>query len=701
MGKLLKYLGWLLSILVVFIISLVVFLLLFIDPNEHKETIISEVKQATGRDLSITGDIGLSVFPWLGLELNGLRLSNAPGFGEQDFASLEHANVRVKLLPLIFQQTLEVDRVKVEGLELNLAKSKKGATNWQDITGRHTGQPGELPADLGEEPSAGGLAGFSIGGVAIRDAHVVWDDRSTGERYEIKGLQLETGTLSPGRPVDISLGLDLESQRPAMQGRVDLSGTLNADPDQQAFSFEALRLDLKVKGEGLPQEGVEAQLRADLDINQAAETLDIRNLAITSGDLSISGLVQGEGIHSNPTFAGELKLKEFAPRQWLKQLGLAVPETADPDVLKKLSISIAFNATPNLVAMRKFTMVLDDTHIKGDLELLNPANPLYKFNLDVDQINLDRYLPPPSDSAAAEKTSTPSKEQPLFPVEMLRSLNLDGNLRINNLTAQNIYAEAIQVRVVSMDGHLKIDEQIGRFYDGLIKGSMTLDVRGKTPQIKLDQQATHVLAGPLLRDLTDTDKLEGSGDFSANVTSSGETLSQLKKGLKGSLNFNFADGAVKGVNLAKMIREAKAKLSGGAVTMIDEPEQTDFSELSGSAVIQNGILNNQDLLAKSPFLRVEGGGKVNIVMENMDYTVRPVIVNTSKGQGGQGLEELEGIPIPIRLKGTWSDPKWSIDLVKILEEKQKERLKEKVDEKLQEKLPGLKEKLPEALKGFL
>ncbi|MEN8129020.1 MAG: AsmA family protein [Pseudomonadota bacterium] len=701
MGKLLKFLGWLLGILIVLIIALVVFVSLFVDPNEHKETIVSEVKKATGRDLSITGDIGLSVFPWLGLELSGLRLSNAPGFGEQDFASLAHANVRVKLLPLVFQQTLEVDRVRVEGLELNLAKSKKGATNWQDMTGRHAGQPAELPADLGEEPSAGGLAAFSIGGVAIRNAHVVWDDQSTGERYEIKGLQLETGALSPGKPVEISLGLSLESQQPAMQGRVDLSGTLNTDPDQQVISFETLRLDLNVKGEGLPKEGLEAQLRADLALNRAAETLDISNLTITSGELVLSGLVQGEAIHSAPTFAGELKLKEFAPRQWLKQLELPLPETADPEVLQKLSISTAFNATPDLVAMRKLSLVLDDTHIKGDLELLNPAAPLYKFNLDIDQIDLDRYLPPPSEAAEAEKPAKPAKEEPLFPVEMLRNLNLDGNLRINSLTAQNIHAEAIQIRVVSKEGQLKIDEQIGRFYDGLIKGGVVLDVRGKTPQLKLDQQATHILAGPLLRDLTDTDKLEGSGDFSANVTSSGETISQLKKGLNGSLNFNFADGAVKGVNLAKMIREAKAKFSGGAVPIADEPEQTDFSEMSGSAVIQNGILNNRDLLAKSPFLRIEGDGKVNIVMENMDYTVRPVIVNTSKGQGGQGLEELEGIPIPIHLTGTWAEPKWRVDLVKVLEEKQKEKLKEKVDEKLQEKLPDLKEKLPDALKGFL
>jgi AsmA protein len=107
------------------------------------------------------------------------------------------------------------------------------------------------------------------------------------------------------------------------------------------------------------------------------------------------------------------------------------------------------------------------------------------------------------------------------------------------------------------------------------------------------------------------------------------------------------------------------------------------------------------LQAKSPYLRVDGSGKVNIVMENLDYTIRPVIVSTAKGQGGQGLDELVGVPIPIRFEGPWAKPDWKIDLAKVLQEKQKAKAKEKVDSKIKEKLPELKDKLPEGLKGLL
>jgi AsmA protein len=228
-----------------------------------------------------------------------------------------------------------------------------------------------------------------------------------------------------------------------------------------------------------------------------------------------------------------------------------------------------------------------------------------------------------------------------------------------------------------------------------------LDVRGGTPALKIDQEATRILIGPLLKDLADMDKLEGSGDFKANLTSSGQSVRQLKRGLNGNLNFKFADGAVKGINLAKLLRDAKARLSGETVAVSNEEEKTDFSELSGSGVFTNGILNNRDLLAKSPFLRVDGAGKVNIVLENLDYTVKVIVVNTSKGQGGKELEELKGVPIPVHLEGPWSKPKWKVDLAKVLEEQQKEKLKQKLQEKVQKELPGVQEKLPEGVRDKL
>jgi AsmA protein len=155
---------------------------------------------------------------------------------------------------------------------------------------------------------------------------------------------------------------------------------------------------------------------------------------------------------------------------------------------------------------------------------------------------------------------------------------------------------------------------------------------------------------------------------------------------------------VKGFNLAKMIRQARAKLTGESTAIAREPEQTDFSQLTGQATIANGLVNNQQLSALSPYLRVEGAGKANLIQESVDYTIRPVIVNTPEGQGGQGLEELVGIPIPVHIKGSWSDPKFSIDLAQVLEDRQKAKLEQKIDIKVEEKL---QDKLPEDVKDKL
>lgn len=698
MGKLLKFLAWLVVFLVLFTLAAIVLLPMFVDPNQHKERIVAEVKKATGRDLTISGDIGLSVFPWLALELNGLSLSNAPGFEASRFAAVEHAQVRVNLIPLITKQTLEVDTVHIQGLDLNLAKSKQGVTNWEDITARGEAAPKE--SDAGGEGMPVGLAGFAIGGVAIKDAHVVWQDLGTGERYELQELNLETGTLSPGKPVDVSLALGLDSQKPAMQARLDLKSTMLAGDSSKTLDLNNLQLNLKVTGEGLPKQGIEALLKSSIHLNHEHGLLKVRDLSISSGDLVIKGEVNGQDVLNKPVIEGDLELLPLNLRQWMQAFGLNVPTTADPEVLKKAGMTTALKYTAGAVSLDNLKLSLDETKVNGSLELVNFDDPLTKFNLDVDQINLDRYLPPAVEAAESAAPGS-QKEEPLFPVETLRQLNLDGSLRVKSLTLKKIKAEAIQLKVVARRGDLKIEQQVGRFYDGLIKGDMALDVRGKTPKLTANQSVSRILAGPLLKDLADSDKLEGTGDLTANLTSSGMTMSQLKRGLNGSMKFSFLDGAVKGVNLAKMLREAKAKLSAETVPITNEPEQTDFSELGGTAVIQNGILNNRDLLAKSPFLRVEGAGKVNLVTESLDYTVRPVLVSTPKGQGGEGMEELVGVPIPVRLKGAWSDPQWSVDLAKVLEERQKAKLKEKVDKKIQEKLPELQEKLPESLKEKL
>ncbi|MES9860453.1 MAG: AsmA family protein [Candidatus Thiodiazotropha sp. LLP2] len=706
MGKTLKVLGWLVGMLVVLVIAAVILIPMFVDPNDHKDRIVAEVKKATGRDLSISGDIGLSVFPRLALELNGLRLSNAPGFNGSEFASIKHAQVRVNLLPLLFKQLLEVDTVQVDGVRLNLAKSKSGATNWEDMTGKKAQK--EVPSTSAESKSEGGMnmLAFTVGGLNISEASVVWNDQSTGERYTVEDIQLETGELAPGEPVDVQFSLALASQKPAMQGKLALTTVLVVNPDNESVKMEGLDLDVEMAGEGLPEKGVVVSLTSDVLLNLSSSTLDIQNLLLESGKIKLTGHLQGIDIQSNPSLKGDIKLAEFSPREWMKQFGMPIPDTADPDVLESLHFSTDFSANAEQAVLTNLMAEVDQTTLKGNFEIVDLASPTYLFNLDVNSINLDRYLPPPSESspppARQKGKQKGAKEEPLFPTELLRQLKLNGTIRIGNLIINNLNSEAILVKIRSRDGKLNIDHEIGRFYDGLIKGDIQLDVMGTKPILKLNQSVSRILSGPLLKDLTGEDTLLGSGDLEMALSSKGETVTQLKKALNGDVSFDFRDGAVKGFNLAKMIRDTKARLKGEPITSFNEPEQTDFSELTGKAKIVNGVVNNQILHAKSPYFRLEGSGKAYLSEERLKYTVRPVIVNTSTGQDGKALEDLKGIPIPVKIKGDWNDPEFSIQLSKILEEQQKAKLKKKLDEKIDEKVTEeLEEKLPEELQDQL
>jgi len=252
-------------------------------------------------------------------------------------------------------------------------------------------------------------------------------------------------------------------------------------------------------------------------------------------------------------------------------------------------------------------------------------------------------------------------------------------MNVGKFTISKLLAEQVQLTLKAKDGRLTLGQQIKKFYRGGYQGQVNLDVRGKKPLTRVDGAAKGIQIGPLLKDLTGKDRLTGKGQFNAKLTTRGNSIDAFKRELGGKLDFRFEEGAVKGVNLAQLLRETKARFKGEKVPKINQPEQTDFSEISATGVIKKGILNNKDLLAKSPFLRVNGDGKVSLVKETLDYTVQAVIVSTAKGQGGEGLDELKGVVVPVHLTGAYAAPKYEIDWGKVLLESQKGKLIEKIE----------------------
>jgi AsmA protein len=474
----------------------------------------------------------------------------------------------------------------------------------------------------------------------------------------------------------------------------------------RAVEVTAASIDIEAAGAGVPGEQISLLLTSDVFIDLDADTLSLPNLLLETLGLKISGTVAGTAIMADdPQLSGVLTVAQFSPRAVIDKLGLAPVVTRDPLVLEQAMASLDWSASAQHFAASNLNLSLDDTRIDGSARVDSFTQPAIGFALKVDRIDLDRYLPPEAaqdatDQPAADEAAGSGSAEPL-PLDALRSLNLNGKLEVGKLTAFNLQSSNLVIQVKAKDGLLRLNPLGASLYAGQYTGDITLDARKASPRISIDEKISGVQAGPLLQDLTGEARVEGTANVTAKLDGSGATADAIKKTLNGTTSFSFTDGTVKGVNIAALIRKAQAKLKGQPAPPEQQPNQTDFSSMQGTATVSNGVVRNDDLLVQSPLLRITGKGQVSLPAETIDYTLTTKLVGSLEGQGGKSLEELKGVSIPVRVGGTFSKPTYVPDLGAALSDAAKARLEEKVEEqkqKLQEKLGDeLQDKL---LKGL-
>lgn len=239
MKKPLKILSWIVGSVVALLVLAVLVLPLVFDPNKYKDHITQAVKSATGRDLKIEGDIGWSVFPRLGISVGKVALSNAAGFGNEPFARVESVTVRVALFPLLTGR-VAVDTIGIDGLTLNLAKNAAGRSNWDDLA-RAGGKPAPQPAPTDKPTPGEALGGIIINGVDVRRATVNFRDAAQNASYSVRDIELHTGKIAGGTPVELQLSLKLQYDQPAKQAQL----TLRTQVTLAGNSVELRNFDLK------------------------------------------------------------------------------------------------------------------------------------------------------------------------------------------------------------------------------------------------------------------------------------------------------------------------------------------------------------------------------------------------------------------------------------------------------------------------
>lgn len=338
----------------------------------------------------------------------------------------------------------------------------------------------------------------------------------------------------------------------------------------------------------------------------------------------------------------------------------------------------------------------DESSIKAKGGVTGFAKPAVDFDVDIDKLDVDRYLPP-KDAKAAARPSKPAgdaqKEEPID-LSALKPLDLKGVLRIGWLKASNVKATKVRVEVRARDGKLDVDPLAANLYEGSVKGAISVDANVNRFAVK--QNLTGVAIGPLLRDAANQDILEGKGTVVLDVTTQGNVVSALTRALNGSARLALRDGAVKGVDLAGAVRGVKSAFGAGDVEGSGSSKQkTDFSELTASFAIKNGVAHNDDLSLKSPFVRVTGGGDVDIAANKLDYVVKTAIVASMAGQGGREMGDLKGLTVPVRVAGPFDRLKYKVEFSQMVRGASKEDLKasgealrESARGKLQELLGG-------------
>lgn len=696
MRRLMKWLFIGLGSLVGLLVAAVVVVVFVVDPNSFRGEIEDRVEQQTGRELTIQGDLELGFFPWFRIEMGKTRLAEAEGFGDEPFVTSDRVELAVKVLPLLTGD-LQLSNVVLERPSIRLIRNAQGEANWQQFPATEAPK-GDKPASEGDGEMPAIVRNLKLAGVRVKEASVVYDDRQAGQRMTLDPLNLQLS--------DIRFGNDIPIQgdwRVAMGDGPDVTGELNATanvaPDLTSASVKGLELDLTASGEAIPAGEQTVSLDAGVEADLAAMAFDVSDIALEAAGARLTGRAKAS-VAGEPEASGRFELAEVSPREVMGNLAMPVPETRDGDVLRSFSGSVEFAYQGGGIRLEPFQLKLDDSQFDGWVHLRDPARPAVDFDLQLDRINVDRYLPPPSEEEPKQAEDEPkeekgSSEEARIPAEPLRPLLIEeGKVRIGALTVSGADLEDVTLNVSAENGLIEVTPINAGLYGGQYKGNMTLDARpqvgGDRVKLTVNERLNGIQAEPLLSDLAGFSRLAGLGNISLDATTTGSTVTELLDGLKGKSEFSFSDGTFAGINLAQTIRQGMARLEGQKLNA-DAAQETDFTTLGGTVKIDGGTLSNDDLNLKTPLLRVQGGGKVNAITREIDYNLNLNVVDSLQGQDGPSLQKLKGVPIPLRISGSLMNPSFDLALGQAMEaaarqkvEAKKDEAKEKVEAKKKE-----------------
>ncbi|MBU3694948.1 MAG: AsmA family protein [Rhodocyclaceae bacterium] len=634
--SLLRYAAFAVAGLLLVIVALGGYIAATFDPNDYKDEVAALVKRSKGRDLAIEGAVRLSYWPNLAADLSDVKLSEAGGKG--DFVTVERVRASVAVMPLLGRRVV-VNGVDVTGLRASIRRDADGRFNFADLLSK--------PEEKSEKVD------FDIASVKVRDGRIDYAD-AAGTRLTLDGIQVKTGAISANAARDVEVAARLADPKQPAQlrlklARADFADALSASglAIKASSNGPAGKVDAEVdleqltqQGEAFAGKGLKAQINGEMagkriDATSALDRLELRGGAVSGQGVTVQAKVDGPDT--------QLDIRAAAAR--IDQQGRTLSSSP-------LQATVSGKAAGTSLDLKLASpLTLDLAQQRLGLRAVD-----LQFSAKQQLVDLNGRLKGPADFALASQT-----------------LRLPGFSLDLTAASPKLAGGPVAVR---LDGDLDAGLAARRAdlrFDGKVDGHAVAGIVGAeaagAPALRADLKARDVDIARVIARFSKSDLLSGRGDLDLKVNTRGDSAEALTKALNGSGAVALRDGAVKGLDINSSIREVRSavrKALGKESGTTVKTKKTDFSEMTATFAIRDGVLDNRDLALKSPLLRVAGAGTIDLVKGELDYGVKASVVATREGQGGAERAQLAGVTVPVKLFGPLAAPQYSIDFAAML-----------------------------------
>jgi len=658
----------------------------FIPKSVYKNQIENAATNALQRDVTLAGDVKISVFPRISASVERVSVANPDGFATPNMIEAGALRGSVKWMPLLSRR-VDVQEIAFVDADVFLQRKADGNTNWEFASSKEASPPPE---------GTNGSFDAGIESAILKNASLIFQDDQSGETYKLSELDLEASLRGMDQPLSatasgrfqeqaftIDVWLDapeaLTRNLPA-QARLDLASDLAnikydgsvqlGDAPSLNGTFETVVADLAALTQqfelDVPARSALGRLQVAGKASGALDSPSLTELKLTHDSDLLSASYEGSvSLNGDGTVAGTLSIASDRMRDLLSAAAI---ELAPGDTLQTFAVSGAANGTFKSVMVNNLNLSLDALRGTGQAGIdVSATTPRIIGDLSVPALDLTPFMGEP-DPEKTNQGIQPWSDETLE-LSGLKSVNANLSLEVGSLTIGDVELTDAVMDVDLTDGLLTADLSQFKAFSGLWLGKLTVDARPATPKVGFDMQGQNVAIANLLGTLAGFDSLTGTGQFKVSAQSSGTSIDAIMQAIDGEVSTSLSDGVVKGLNVAALVRSAsslKQAIATGSIQELNFGEalsqnaETDFSSFNTVLKVNDGVANVDVMKLLSPILGVDGTGQINLAGQSMDLRLATSVDKSAQGQGS--VVQLNGIPVPIRISGAWTNPKVTPDL---------------------------------------